>query len=75
MLVPCEFGVQSGGTDTGCNANLETLCDERDKIEATAEYKTTDMDNVTGEIVAQKMNKESTDPQVHCFLDIFVVLQ
>ncbi|CAL5214524.1 unnamed protein product [Lathyrus oleraceus] len=63
MLVPCEFGVQSGGTDTGCNANLETLCDERDKIEATAEYKTTDMDNVTGEIVAQKMNKESTDPQ------------
>ncbi|CAI8619060.1 unnamed protein product [Vicia faba] len=63
MLVPCEFGVQSGGTDTGCIANLEALCDERDKIEATAEYKTTDVGNVTSEIVAQKMNKESTNPQ------------
>ncbi|KAK2438734.1 hypothetical protein P8452_34351 [Trifolium repens] len=62
MPIPCESGVQSGGTETGGNANLESLCHERDKIEATAEYKATDVGNITSEIVAQKMDNESADP-------------
>jgi hypothetical protein len=74
MPIPCESGVQSGGTETGGNANLESLCHERDKIEATAEYKATDVGNITSEIVAQKMDNESADPLVYCFLDIFLCI-
>ncbi|GAU19685.1 hypothetical protein TSUD_78100, partial [Trifolium subterraneum] len=62
MLIPRGSGVQSGGTETGGNANLESLCDERVKTEATAEYKATDMGNITSEIVAQEMDNESADP-------------
>jgi hypothetical protein len=69
-----EYCVQSGGTETGGNANLESLCDEPDKIEATAEYKATDVGNITSEIVAPKMDNESADPLVYCFLDIFLCI-
>ncbi|CAJ2676923.1 unnamed protein product [Trifolium pratense] len=62
MPIPCGSSVQSGGTETGGTANLESLCDERDKIEATAEYKATEVGNITSEIVAQKMDNESADP-------------
>ncbi|KAJ1398583.1 putative TSL-kinase interacting protein 1 [Sesbania bispinosa] len=61
--IPYESGVQSEGTERGCNANLETLCDERDKVEATAkEYKAIDVGNAESEIVAQKMDNASADP-------------
>jgi len=64
MLIPCELGVQSGRTETGYNANLESLSDDRDKIEATAVDTATDVVNVISEIVAQKMDNEPADPLV-----------
>lgn len=62
MPIPCESGVQSGRTETGCNANLESLSDDRDKIQATAADTATDVVNVISEIVAQKMDNEPADP-------------
>jgi hypothetical protein len=64
MPIPCESGVQSGRTETGCNANLESLSDDRDKIQATAADTATDVVNVISEIVAQKMDNEPADPLV-----------
>ncbi|XP_073226125.1 TSL-kinase interacting protein 1 isoform X2 [Cicer arietinum] len=62
LPIPYESGVQSGGKDRGCNNDVESLFDERDKIEATAEYKATCSDNVTSKIVAQKMDNAPADP-------------
>ena len=64
MPIPHESGVQSGRTETGYNANLESLSDDRDKIEATAEDTATDVVNVISEIMAQKMVNKPADPLV-----------
>lgn len=72
--IPYEPGVQSWRTERGCNANTETLCDEREKLEATKEFKAIDVGNAASEIVAQKMDDASADPLVNFYLDILLCI-
>ncbi|CAL0306632.1 unnamed protein product [Lupinus luteus] len=58
LNVPCVY---PGGTEGGCNANLETVYGERDMIEVTSkEFKVTG--NASNEVLGQKMENASIDP-------------
>ena len=65
--IPYELDVQSGGTEAGCNANLETLYDERDKVEVISkECKAIDVADAANEVVAQRVDNASVAPLVNC---------
>lgn len=64
---PNEPRVQPGGTEGGCNANLETSYDECDTVEVTSkEYKIIDVGDAANEVVTQEMDNASAEPSVKC---------